>query len=41
MTSIRTLVIAALVAMGAAIPLGMSTAHADGWTNTGGLAWFK
>ena len=37
---IRTFLIASLFTLSAALSLG-TTAHAGGWTNTGGLAWFK
>ncbi len=36
----RTIIAAALIAVGAAFSLA-APAQAGGWTNTGGLAWFK
>lgn len=41
MTLTRIFLIAAFIALGATLSLGTTTAYAGGWTNTGGLAWFK
>lgn len=36
----RTILVATLISLGVVAALG-TAAQAGGWTNTGGLAWFK